>query len=314
MTLNELRDRPIRSELSIPAADRRKIAKGIAGEADAVFLDLEDSVPPNQKSAAREVVVDAIQTLDWGRLPKAVRVNAVSTSWCFRDLIAVAGSGVDKIVLPKVQSAGDITFADRLLNQVEREIGRADPIAIEAQIEDASGLAAIELIAGASSRITELTFGQGDFAAATGMPAVDIGVGDEWDQAVEGDRWLYPRQRIVFAARAAGLRALNGPYAAFRDGNGFRAYCRMSRSLGFAGVWCIHPDQIAIANELFAPTPAEISRARATIDALEAAWQCGSGVVSRDAVMIDEATIRIARSVLAAAEKYRSRKPDGDGA
>jgi citrate lyase beta subunit len=306
MSRSDVLDRPIRSELSIPGIDRRKIERGIASDADAIFLDLEDSVPPSQKPSARDLVGEVLRSLDWGRIPKAVRVNAVSTPWCFRDLIAVATAGVDKVVLPKVQSQGDVAFADRLLAQIERESGRGTPIAIEVQIEDASGFAAIDRIAQASGRITELTFGQGDFAAATGMPAVDIGVDDEWDRAVPGDRWLYPRQRIVFAARAAGVRALNGPYAAYRDLEGFRRYCTMSRALGFAGVWCIHPDQIAVANEEFAPTAEEVARAQRTIDALDSAWRAGSGAISRDSVMIDEASIRMARSVLSLAERLKT--------
>jgi citrate lyase beta subunit len=301
---------PIRSQLSVPGGDLRKIEKSLRSDADAVFLDLEDSVAPDHKAAARATVVEALSRLEWGRLAQAVRVNGISTPWCYQDLIALVESGnaLQKVVVPKVTSAGDVAFVDRLLGQLERQFGRAEPIRLEVQIEDAAGLMALREIARASDRITELTFGQGDFAAATGMPAVDIGVTDEWDAAVHGDRWLYPRQMIVFAAAAMSLRALNGPYAAYRDQNGFRDYCRMSRALGFAGVWCIHPDQIGIANEIFAPTPAEIERARSTIAIMEAGWSEGRGAVSRETVMIDEAVVRMARSILAMADSIASRK------
>ena len=238
---------PIRSELSVPGDDARKIQRALTGDADAIFLDLEDAVAPDRKVAARNVVIEALTQFDWGRLPRAVRVNGVNSPWFFRDLIEIGTAVHDlaKFVIPKVGSVADVMFIDRLLSQIEREIGRTGPIALELQIEDAKGLSAIREIAGASSRVRELTFGQGDFAAATGMPAAEIGVADEWDQAVSGDRWLVPRQSVVFGARSAGARALNGPYAAYRDDAGFRAYCRMSRGLGFDGVWCIHPGQIA---------------------------------------------------------------------
>jgi citrate lyase subunit beta/citryl-CoA lyase len=317
MSHQDAMSQPIRSELSVPGGDRRKIEKALGSDADAIFLDLEDSVAPDQKDAAREIAVHVLSDLDWGRLPKAVRVNASSTKWCYRDLIAIvegAGSDLAKIVMPKVRSAADIWFIDRLLAQLELQIGRTDPIRIEAQIEDAAGLMSIREIAGASSRISELTFGQGDFAAATGMPAADIGVGDEWDNVMDGDRWLFPRQTIVFAARAAGIRALNGPYAAYQHGEGFRGYCQMSRALGFDGVWCIHPNQIAIANDVFAPSTEEIERARMTIRALNEAWSGGQGAVNRDGVMVDEATVRMAKSLLAAADRIEQRATKTDGA
>jgi citrate lyase subunit beta/citryl-CoA lyase len=260
--------------------------------------------------------VRALSELDWGRLPKAVRVNAPSTKWCYRDLIEViegAGTDLDKVVVPKVRSAADIWFVHRLLAQLELQVCPTDPIRIEVQIEDAAGLMSVREIAGVSSRISELTFGQGDFAAATGMPAADIGVDDEWDNSVDGDRWMVPRQMIVFAARAAGIRALNGPYAAYQRGEGFRGYCMMSRALGFDGVWCIHPNQIAIANDAFAPSPEQIEQASRTVSALSDAWSGGRGATDRDGVMIDEATVRMARSLLAAAERIEQRKTKTDG-
>lgn len=302
---------PIRSQLSVPGGDLRKIEKALRSEADAVFLDLEDSVAPDQKDAARSTVVEALADLEWGRLTRAVRINGIGSPWCYQDLVAVvkgAGGRLQKVVVPKVSSAGDVAFVDRLLGQLEQQVAQTESIRIEVQIEDAAGLMAIREIATASDRISEITFGQGDFAAATGMPAADIGVADAWDSAVSGDRWLYPRQTIVFAARAAGVRALNGPYAAFRDHDGFQRYCRMSRALGFAGVWCIHPDQIAIANESFAPTAEEIEHARRIVATLEAGWSKGQGAVSRDAVMIDEAVIRMARSILATADRLSKRE------
>jgi citrate lyase subunit beta/citryl-CoA lyase len=305
---------PIRSELSVPGGDLRKIEKALSLDADAIFLDLEDSVGFDQKDAARATVIEALTDLSWGRLQKAVRVNGLVTPWHEPDLAEVvrsAGSTLGKIVVPKVTSVEDIARVADRLSALEQEIGRVQPIRIEIQIEDAAGLMAIREIVASSERISEVTFGQGDFAAATRMPAADIGVTDEWDRVVNGDRWLFPRQTIVFAARSKGLNALNGPYAAYKDGDGFRAYCRMSRALGFDGVWCIHPNQVPIANEEFIPNEADIARAEATIAALDAG---GTGAVGRDAVMIDAASVRMARSVLAIVARNQLRTTRTDEA
>ncbi|HQY31615.1 MAG TPA: aldolase/citrate lyase family protein, partial [Thermomicrobiales bacterium] len=235
--------KPVRSELSVPASDPRKIARGLASAADALFLDLEDSVAPAQKEVARDAVITALADPGWGERDRTCRINPVSTALCYRDIIALveyAGEWLDRLVVPKVQTPADVHFVDRLLTQLEIGTGRSQrPVRLEIQIEDPVGLREIHAIAASSSRIDLLTFGQGDFAAAAGMPAVDIGLADEWDAAINGDRWLLPRQTIIFAAAAAGQRALNGSYADFRDHSGFRAYCRMSRALGFAGTWCI---------------------------------------------------------------------------
>jgi citrate lyase beta subunit len=297
---------PNRSQLSVPASDPRKIAKGLASAADALFLDLEDSVAPDQKSAARQNVIAAIREGDWSGRDRSYRINPIASSWFEADLIDVmtqAGDLVDRIVAPKVQSAGDVARVDGLLLQLESGTSRSRPVQLEIQIEDPIGLFNIEEIASASARVDFLTFGQGDFAAAAGMPAVDIGVQDEWDVAVPGDRWLFPRQQIVFAAVRHGIRALNGSYANFRDPEGFRAYARMSRALGFAGTWCIHPDQIAIANEVFAPTVAEIERAKAIVEAMEASRAAGSASVGHEGVMLDEASVRMARQILSQAKR-----------
>jgi malyl-CoA/(S)-citramalyl-CoA lyase len=302
--------RPIRSELSVPASDLRKIARGLASDADAVFLDLEDSIAPESKDAARANVIAALQSGDWGRHTGVYRINPVSTPWCYRDLIEVieaAGNQVVRIIVPKVTSANDVAFVDRLVGQLEQASGLNHRVGLEIQIENPAGLHALDSILASSDRISEVTFGQGDFAAAAGMPAVDIGIADEWDEAVPGDRWMLPRQLIVFAAARFGIRAINGSYADFRNSDGFRRYCRMSRALGFAGVWCIHPDQIAIANDVFTPTPAEITRAQAVVDEMDLAKSEGDGALNRSGIMADEATARMARRTLATANSIRKK-------
>ena len=294
----------IRSELSVPASDQRKIMRGLGSEADGLFLDLEDSVAPDRKHDARLLAIEAVRDGDWRGRARCVRINQTGSQWCHHDIIDLyeASNGlIDRLVVPKVQSSGDIGFIDRLLSGLEREAQNDRAVTLEIQIEDPVGLHAIDDILAASGRISVVTFGHGDFAAASGMPAVDIGVDDEWDVAVRGDRWLGARQQIVFGAVRHGIQALNGSYANFRDHDGFRRYARMSRALGFAGVWCIHPDQIAIAHDVFTPSAEEIDRAQGIVAAMAAHREQGAGTFAADETMIDEASIRMARQVLAAA-------------
>jgi citrate lyase subunit beta/citryl-CoA lyase len=294
----------IRSELSVPASDQRKIVRGLASEADSLFLDLEDSVAPGRKQDARLLAIEAVREGDWRGRSRCVRINQICSQWCHHDIIDLFGASsrlIDRLVVPKVQSAGDIGFVDHLLTGLERETQSDRAVTLEVQIEDPVGLYAIDEILAASDRISVVTFGQGDFAAASGMPAVDIGVDDQWDAAVRGDRWLGARQQIVFAAVRHGIQALNGSYANFRDHDGFRRYARMSRALGFAGVWCIHPDQIAIAHDVFTPSAEEIDRAQGIVAAMAAHRGQGTGTFAKGETMIDEASIRMARQVLAAA-------------
>ena len=291
----------LRSELSIPASDQRKAEKGLASSADACFLDLEDSVAAAQKEIAREAAAEVVRHGDWhGRL-RTVRINPVGSRWSLRDVLLLferSEGALQRLIVPKAQTA-DVVHLDRLLTGLEIDQGRNPGISLEVQIEDPIALAAVDSIVQASPRVGVVTFGQGDFAAASGMPAVDIGVEDEWDRAARGDRWIFARQQIVFAAVRHAIPALNGSYADFRDHEGFRVYCRMSRALGFTGVWCIHPDQIAIANDVFTPTDNEIARARAIVQAMSDASHAGSGAANLDGIMLDEASVRMAERTLA---------------
>ncbi len=302
----------IRSELSVPAGNTRMVEKALASDVDAFFLDLEDSVAPGEKNAAREAAVTDLANLDWGTRERAVRINATDTPWCYQDILALVAVGTDRLVIPKVRSAGDVAFLDRLIDQASREMGKnGSVISYELQIEDAIGLGAIDAILAESARTAIVTFGQGDFAAAVGMPAAEIGVSDEWDKSVAGDRWMLPRQLIVFAAARRGIPALNGPYAAYKDDSGFRSYCRMSRALGFAGVWCIHPAQIAVANDVFSPTPEDVAHAQRIVDAMQGEWDAGRGAGSRDSVMTDEANVRMARRTLETANRIAGQQKTG---
>lgn len=296
-----------RSELATPGSNPKMMEKAIASAADVVFLDLEDAVAPNEKDASRASVVAALTQPTWGEKPCAFRVNAMDTPHFYRDLIDViegARGTVELVVVPKVNRPEDIYVVDTLLTQLETRLGMMSRIGIEAQIETAEGLVNCERIAIASSRIEALTFGPGDFAASTGMPAAQIGMPDSWDAAYPGHRWHYAMSRIVVAARAAGVRAIDGPFADFKDLEGLRASAGVARALGFDGKWCIHPAQIATINELFTPTEHELAWARRVLDAAERAAKTGAGALQIDGRMIDGANIRMAERTLAGAPKF----------
>ena len=294
--------RAVRSLLAVPATRRKMVEKALASEADAVFLDLEDAVAPDSKAAARGDVASALKELDWRGRPTVFRANALDTPYFYRDLIEVvegAGGSLDAVMIPKVHRPEDLYAVSILLSQLELamdlEKGR---IEIEAQIESAEGLANVDSIARATGRLTALHFGPGDFAASVSMPQTSIGVMDEWDEAYPGHRFHYAMQRIVVAARAAGLRVLDGPVADYGDEEGLRRSCLIARSLGFDGKWCIHPAQIAVVNETFSPTDKEVDWARKVVVAYDEANAEGSGSVSVDGQMVDAASIKLARNTL----------------
>lgn len=288
--------------LAVPATNRKMVEKAIVSEADGVFIDLEDAVAPDSKAGARGDVVGALRELDRGGRRTIYRVNALDTGWFYRDLIEVveeAGEHLDAVLLPKIQRPEDVHVAATLLTQLEIACGlETGGIKLEAQIETAEGLVNIDAIAQASERLEALHFGPGDFAASLRMPQTSIGTMDEWDEAYPGHRFGYVMQRIVVAARAAGLRALDGPVADYGDEEGLRKSCLLARSLGFDGKWCIHPAQIEVVNNVFSPTEAEVQWAKKVVAAYEEANAAGSGAVSVDGMMVDAASVRMARGTL----------------
>lgn len=291
-----------RSLLAVPASNRRMVEKALASGADAVFLDLEDAVAPERKPDARGDVVLALGELDWGGRPTLFRANALDTRWFYRDVVEVvegAGGALDAVLIPKVNRPEDLHAVAVLLDGIELE-KELEPgkIGLEAQIETAEGLTNVDAIARATGRLRALHFGPGDFAASLGMPQTSIGTRDEWDEAYPGHRFGYVMQRIVVAARAAGLRALDGPVADHRDEEGLREACRAARAIGFDGKWCIHPAQVPVVNEVFSPTEDEVSWARKVVGAYEEANAAGSGAISVDGQMVDAASIRMARRTL----------------
>jgi citrate lyase subunit beta/citryl-CoA lyase len=299
-----------RSCLAVPGSSTKMLAKAAGLPADQVFLDLEDAVAPLEKNdATRQNVVDALNDQQWLAATKVVRVNDASTRWCFRDIVYIverAGASLDCIMLPKAETAGDVEFADRLLSQLESELGLTRRIGLEVQIESPLGLVNIESIAQASNRIETLIFGPGDFAASVGMPQLTVGA---TEPEYGSDQWHYVLWKILTTARAFGLQAIDGPYAQIRDPEGFRTVARRSQLLGFDGKWALHPDQIALCNEIYAPSPAEYERAVRILDAYELATGGDRlGAVMFEGEMIDEASRKMAQQVVA---RGRSSAPAG---
>lgn len=294
-----------RSILAVPATGRKMVDKALASEADGVFLDLEDAVATSEKVKARGDVVRTVTEADWrGRRP-TFRANGLDTPYFYRDLIEIveaAGSNLGAVIVPKVERAEDLHVVDTLLSQLESACGlESGGIAIEAQIENARGLQEVDEISRAGGgRLAALHFGPGDYAASLGMPGGSIGTEDEWDAEYPGHRFHYVLHRIAVAARSAGLYALDGPVADYRDESGLRAGARNARSLGLHGKWCIHPAQIPAVNEVFSPTQSEVEWARRVVEAYERAGESGLGSISVDGKMVDAASIRMARNTLEA--------------
>jgi citrate lyase subunit beta / citryl-CoA lyase len=285
--------RPRRTCHAVPGSSERFLAKAPSLNADEVFLDLEDAVAQSEKENARRLVIEALQQ-DFGDKTVVVRVNGTDTPHYYRDLIDVveqAGDRLHAIMLPKVRTPGDVEMTDKLLTQIELAKDLTNRIGIEAQIEDATGLLACERIAAASPRMETLIFGPGDYSAAVGIPITTIGGAPE---GYPGDHLNYVFSRLVVAARAAGIQAIDGPYAAFDDDEGLKQRSRLARALGMDGKWTIHPRQIEIVNEVFTPAREDWERAEALLAAYREATDAGRGAAMFDGEMIDEANRRMA--------------------
>ena len=287
--------RPRRTCHAVPGSNERFLAKAPQLDADEVFLDLEDAVAAGEKEAARGQVIAALLGSDFGAKTVVVRVNGTDTPHYYRDLIDVvehAGHRLHAIMLPKVRTPGDVEMTAKLLTQIELAHGyEPGRIGIEAQIEDATGLIACEAIATASPRMETLIFGPGDYSAAVGIPITTIG---GTPAGYPGDHLNYVYSRLVIAARAAGIQAIDGPYAAVSDEEGLRARSLLARALGMDGKWTIHPGQIAVVNEVFSPERSQWERAEAMLAAYDAAHAGGHGAATFEGEMIDEANRKMA--------------------
>jgi citrate lyase subunit beta / citryl-CoA lyase len=299
-----------RSCHAVPGSSERFLAKAATLDADEVFLDLEDAVAESEKGRARELVIAALREQAFGASTVVVRVNGTDTAHYYRDLIDVvehAGERVHAVMLPKVRTPGDVEMTDKLLTGIERARGLpVGAIGIEAQIEDATGLLACEAIAAASPRMETLIFGPGDYSAAVGIPITTIGGAPEH---YPGDHLNYVYSRLVVAARAAGIQAIDGPYAAFDDEDGLRERARLARALGMDGKWTIHPRQIPVVNEVFTPSREQWERAEALLAAYRDAAGEGRGAAMFDGEMIDEANHKMAER-LAEAGRAAGYRPE----
>ncbi|MDX6750023.1 CoA ester lyase [Geminicoccaceae bacterium 1502E] len=307
-----------RSELAVPGSSPQFFEKAARAPVDVVFLDLEDAVSPDQKEQARRNVIQAINEIDWGHKALSVRINGLDTPWMYRDVVDVleqAGDRLDLVMIPKVGTAADVYALDMLATQIEAARGRTKRLGFELIIETALGMQNIGEIAAASPRNESLHFGVADYAASTRARTVGIGgpnpdyvvltdkAGDGSRAEHWGDMWHYAIARMVVAARANGLRPIDGPFGDFGDGDGFRAQARRAAVLGCEGKWAIHPAQIALANEVFTPPAAELERARRILAAMEQASREGKGAVSLDGRLIDIASIRQAEALVATADR-----------
>jgi citrate lyase subunit beta/citryl-CoA lyase len=296
--------RPRRSCLAVPGSNPRFLDKAKSLAADQVFLDLEDACAPLVKPAARKNIVAALNEGGWGNRIRVVRVNDVTTHWTYRDVTEVvegAGANLDCIMLPKVQDAAQVQWLDLTLTQIEKTMGlEVGRIGIEAQIENAQGLIAIDAIAAASPRLETLIFGPADFMASINMRSLIVG--EQPPGYDVGDAYHHILMSILLAARAHDLQAIDGPYLQIRDVDGFRRVAGRSAALGFDGKWVLHPGQIDAANEIYAPTQEDYDHAELILDAYawstsEAGGAKGSAMLGDE--MIDEASRKMAVVVAA---------------
>lgn len=311
------RELPRRCCLSVPGSSPRFLAKAVGIEVDEVFFDLEDSVAPEQKAVARDLVVEGLEQLaravDRPQV-RCVRVNGWSSPWTLEDLEAVvlrAGELVDEVMLPKVGSAGEVVALDLVLGQLEARAGlRQGEIGIEVQIESAEGLAAVDDICSASARLEAVVLGPADLAASLGMPWLSGGVPSP---DYPGDAFYGPLFRLLVAGRRAGVAVMDGPYLRIRDQEGLERAARASAALGADGKWAVHPDQVPVIEAAFTPSAEQVAAAEALLAAYERATAEGHGAVALGAEMIDEASRKMALRVLSRARQGRGGLPDGAG-
>ena len=296
-----------RSELAVPGSQPEMFEKAAKLDVDVVFLDLEDAVAPDEKEQARKNVIKALNEIDWGKKSMSVRINGLDTHYMYRDVVDVveqAGERLDMIMLPKVGTAADVYAVDMMVTQIEDAKGFKNRIGFEHIIETALGMQNVHEIAAASKRNESLHFGVADYAASTRARTTSIG-GTNADYAVLtglgqdehrevhwGDMWHYAIARMVVAARANGLRPLDGPFGDFLDPEGYRAAAKRAAALGCEGKWAIHPSQVALANEVMSPSATDVDRAERIIKAMADAEAAGKGAVSLDGRLIDYASIR----------------------
>jgi malyl-CoA/(S)-citramalyl-CoA lyase len=305
-----------RSELAVPGSNESLFEKSAKSEADIIFLDCEDAVAPDDKEKARKNIIQGLNEVDWGTKTMMVRINGLDTHYMYRDVVDIveACPRLDMILIPKVGTAQDVYAVDMLVTQIEAAKKRTKRIGFEILIETALGMANVETIAQSSRRNEAMSFGVADYAASTrarttviGGVHPDYGVLTDKDEHGHrdyhwADPWHYAQSRMMVACRAYGLRPIDGPFGDFGDSDGYKAAARRAAVLGFEGKWAIHPSQIGLANEIFSPSDAEVTKARRILEAMAQAAREGRGAVSLDGRLIDIASIRMAEALIAKAD------------
>jgi len=289
--------RPRRCQLSVPGSSEKMLSKAAGLEVDHVFLDLEDAVAPNAKADARGKIVAALNGLAWKPKTLCVRINDVDTPWCHDDVIEVvsgAGDKLDTIMLTKAKRAEDVVFVHLLLEQLETKLGLERRIGIECLIEEVEGMMHVEAIAACSDRLECLIFGMGDYSASQQMQLGYVGASGTYPP----DVWHYPRYKMTIACHANGIDPVDGPYANFKNPEGYNKEAERAYVLGMVGKWAIHPSQVALANAVFTPDEQAVAEARKQKAAYEAALEKGQGAINVDGVMVDAASIRIVQNLI----------------
>jgi len=297
-----------RSELAVPGSNPTMFEKALNSEADYIFLDLEDAVAPPEKVKARANIIAALKEMDWSGAGKTVsiRINGLDTHYMYRDvveLIEEVGQHIDTILVPKVGVPADLYMVDAMLSQIEQAKGfEPGRIGLEALIETAIGMANVEDVAKYPNRIEALHFGVADYAASLRSRTVVIG---GLNPDYPGDQWHASLTRMLIACRSYGLRAIDGPFGGIDDPEGYMLSARRAAALGYEGKWAIHPSQIKMANEVFSPTDKEVEKAERMVVALKEAEAQGKGAASLDGKMIDAASERMARNVIATSDAIK---------
>ncbi len=292
-----------RCQLSVPGSSEKMLTKASSLELDHVFLDLEDAVAPSAKPGARGQIVEALNGLEWTPRTVCVRINDVETEWCHDDIIEVvtgAGDKLDTIMLTKAKSAADVMFVHLLLDQLEQKLKLERRIGIECLIEEVEGMMNVEEIAACSDRLECLIFGMGDYSASQQMQLGHVGETGGYPP----DVWHYPRYKMTIACHANGIDPVDGPYANFRNPDGYTKEAERSFVLGMVGKWAIHPSQVEIAQRVFSPDADAIASARKQKEAYEQALAEGLGAINVDGVMVDAASIRIVQNLIDRADLY----------
>ena len=316
-TIEQATARLHRSELAVPGSNPQMFEKAAKSAADIIFLDVEDAVAPDDKAQARKNIIEGLNDVDWGRKTMMVRINGLDTHYMYRDVVDIveACPRLDMILIPKVGTAADVYAIDMMVTQIETAMQRTKKIGFEVLIETALGMANVEAIAQSSKRLEAMSFGVADYAASTRARTTVIGgvnkdSGVLTDRDADGNReyfwtdpWHAAQTRMMVACRAYGLRPIDGPFGDFSDPDGYLAAANRAAVLGYEGKWAIHPSQIELANQVYTPSEAEVTKARRIMEAMKDAAKAGKGAVSLDGRLIDIASIRMAEALLAKADQ-----------